>query len=253
MRHTPYLIHCSYFSVKHNAPTLTPPVMRPRRTIHLPFKYNDFVDSGTLVNQLVHLQDNELHVLIDDHTPFLAAIHAIATSEALLCSIRDDNASDPATVSEACRSTYWTEWLSAMHEELASLKAKGVYEEIPSLPPSRKAVQCKWVLHIKCDKAGEISHFKAHLVAKGFTQIPGQDFTFTFAPVARWDSIRSLLCLAAINDFDICQLDVKTAYLNGPLDEEIYMCVPEGSLSHLLIGDCAKVFTASAKLAVSGI
>ena len=115
-----------------------------------------------------------------------------------------------------------------MHEELASLKAKGVYEEIPSLLPSRKAVQCKWVLYIKRDKAGEISRFKARLVAKSFTQIPGQDFTFTFVPVAHWDSIHSLLCLAAINNFEIRQLDVKMAYLNGPLDEEIYMRVPEG-------------------------
>jgi hypothetical protein len=115
-----------------------------------------------------------------------------------------------------------------MHEELQSLKAKGVYEEIDDLPPGRKAVHCKWVLHVKRDKTGHISRFKARLVAKGFTQIPGQDFTFTFAPVARWDSIRSLLCIAALNDHELRQLDVKTAYLNGPLDEEIYMRTPEG-------------------------
>ena len=202
--------------------------MRPQRAIRPPSKYNDFVDSGTLVGQLVHLGDDEILIPIDDHIPFLTAIDAIATSDALLCSIRDESATDPATIAEARRSSYWTEWLSAMHEELASLKAKGVYEEIPSLPPGRKAVQCKWVLHIKRDKSGDISHFKARLVAKGFTQIPGQDFTFTFAPVARWDSIRSLLCIATINDFEIRQLNVKTAYLNGPLDEEIYMRVPDG-------------------------
>ena len=115
-----------------------------------------------------------------------------------------------------------------MHEELASLKVKGIYEEVEAVPPHRKPVQCKWVLHIKRDKTGAISRFKAHLVAKGFTQIPGQDFSFTFAPVARWDSICSILCLAAINDFELRQLDVKTAYLNGLLKEEIYMRAPEG-------------------------
>lgn len=84
---------------------------------------------------------------------------------------------------------------------------------------------------IKCDKASNISRFEACLVVKGFTQIPGQDFTFTFVPVARWDSIRPLLCIAAIRDYEIHQLDhldVKTAYLNGPLEEEIYLRVPEG-------------------------
>jgi hypothetical protein len=76
--------------------------------------------------------------------------------------------------------------------------------------------------------SGFADGFKARLVAKGFTQISSQDFTFTFAPVAHWDSIRTLLCITALNNFKLCQLDVKTAYLNGPLDEEIYMKSPEG-------------------------
>jgi hypothetical protein len=90
-------------------------------------------------------------------------------------------------------------------------------------------VQSKWVLCIKRDKDGQISRFKGRLVAKGFTQIFGQDFTFTFAPVARWDSIRSILCIATINNFELRHIDVKNAYLNAPLDEEIYMVAPEGS------------------------
>jgi hypothetical protein len=202
--------------------------MRPRRTICLPSKYHDFVDSGTLIQQLTVLNDGEINVPIDPTLPLLSTIETIASVDAMLCSVQDDSATDPATIAEARRSKYWTEWLAAIHEELASLKAKGVYEEVDSLPHGRKAVQCKWVLHIKRDKSGDISRFKARLVAKGFTQIPGQDFTFTFAPVARWDSIRSLLCLAALHDFELRQLDVKTAYLNGPLEEEIYMRVPDG-------------------------
>ena len=90
-------------------------------------------------------------------------------------------------------------------------------------------MQHKWVLHIKRDKSNAISRFKACLVAKGFTQIPGQDFNYTFAPVARWDSIRTVLSLAAVHDYELRQLDVKTAYLNRPLDEEIYMHAPPGS------------------------
>jgi hypothetical protein len=110
-------------------------------------------------------------------------------ADSLICAIQDDDAVDPKTVTEACNSKYSSEWLSAISEELESLKAKQTYEPVDSLPPGRKAVQCKWVLHIKHDKLNHIARFKARLVAKGFTQIPGQDFTYTFAPIARWDSI----------------------------------------------------------------
>ena len=139
-----------------------------------------------------------------------------------------DDERDPPTARHALRSKYWNEWLAAMHEELEALKAKDVYEEVSELPPGRKAVQCKWVLRIKRDKDGQISRFKGRLVAKGFTQVFGQDFTFTFAPVARWDSIRSILCIATLNDYELRHIDVKNAYLNAPLQEEIYMVAPEG-------------------------
>jgi hypothetical protein len=152
----------------------------------------------------------------------------MSSTEAIICAVEEDNATDPKSIAEAKQSGYWTEWLAAIHAELESLNEKGVYEEVRHIPPDRKPVKCKWVLHVKRDKSGAIARFKARLVAKGFTQIPGQDFTFTFAPVARWDSIRTLLSLAAIHDLELRQLDVKTAYLNGPLEEEIYMRAPEG-------------------------
>jgi Reverse transcriptase (RNA-dependent DNA polymerase) len=158
---------------------------------------------------LLLLDEDELTIPITDGTTLQSTLDSLSVADVHAYALRDDDASDPSTVTEAKRSKYWSEWLAAMHEELASLKAKGVYEEVEAVPPHRKPVQCKWVLHIKRDKTGAISHFKARLVAKGFTQIPGQDFSFTFAPVTRWDSIRSILCLAAINDFELRQLDVK--------------------------------------------
>jgi hypothetical protein len=146
----------------------------------------------------------------------------------IICGITDDAAVDPTTVTQARNSKYWNEWLAAMHEELQSLNAKHTYEPVHSLPAGRRAVQSKWVLHIKRDKDNTISQFKARLVAKGFTQIPGQDFNYTFAPVARWDSIWAVLSIATLNDYELRQLDVKTAYLNGLLEEEIYMVAPPG-------------------------
>lgn len=141
--------------------------------------------------------------------------------------IDDSSATDPRSIKEAQRSIYWAQWLAAIYEELEALKAKGVYEDVDVLPPGRQAVDCKWVLHIKRDSSGRIARFKARLVARGFTQIPGQDFTYTFAPVARWDSIRILLTIGASRDMELRHIDIKTAFLNGPLTEEIYMKRPD--------------------------
>jgi hypothetical protein len=141
--------------------------------------------------------------------------------------IDDPLAKDPKTIREAQLSVFWAHWLTALYEELESLKAQGVYVEVDELPPGRKAVDSKWVLHIKHNGQGLISRFKARLVAKGFTQIPGQDFTYTFAPVARWESIRVLLAIVATYDWELRQVDMKTAFLNGPLEEEIYMNKPD--------------------------
>lgn len=101
-----------------------------------------------------------------------------------------------------------------------------MYDEVSSLPPGRKAIDAKWVLHIKRNEDGQISRFKARLVAKGFNQIPGQDFNYTFAPVARWDSIRTVLAIAAVRNLYLRHVDIKTAFLNGPLGEEIYLKKP---------------------------
>ena len=96
------------------------------------------------------------------------------------------------------------------------------------LPPGRKAIGCKWVLRIKKGVDGSVEKFKARLVAKGYAQKEGLDFNETFAPVAKMTSIRTLLALAAQYGLEVHQMDVKTAFLNGDLEEEIYMEQPEG-------------------------
>lgn len=99
---------------------------------------------------------------------------------------------------------------------------------ISDLPPGSKAVGCKWVFRVKRNTDGSVQTFKARLVAQGFSQREGIDYFDTYAPVARLTSIRVLLDLASINDLYVHQMDVKTAFLNGDLDEEVYMKQPEG-------------------------
>ena len=91
-----------------------------------------------------------------------------------------------------------------------------------------KTLPCKWVFKVKYDQAGDIQRFKARLVAKGFKQIAGIDFGETFAPVAKQSTLRLLWTLAAKRDWEVENIDIKTAFLNGDLDEEIYMDMPPG-------------------------
>jgi Reverse transcriptase (RNA-dependent DNA polymerase) len=129
---------------------------------------------------------------------------------------------DPASYAEAMQSDNTTEWTDACQYEIDALSKNNTWELV-DLPAGRKAVKSKWVFKLKSD-----GRYRARLVAKGFTQIPGIDYDETFSPVARFESLRLLLALAALEDWEIHQLDVKSAFLNGVLDEEIYMEQPQG-------------------------
>jgi len=96
------------------------------------------------------------------------------------------------------------------------------------MPPDCKIIDSKWVFKIKCGPNSKIDKYKARLVAKGYMQIEGLDYTDTFAPVTKFTTIRSLLALAAQHDLEVHQVDVKAAFLNGELEEEIYLRPPPG-------------------------
>ncbi|GJT81622.1 zinc finger, CCHC-type containing protein [Tanacetum coccineum] len=100
--------------------------------------------------------------------------------------------------------------------------------ELTDLPSGCKALGCKWILKRKMKVDGSIDKYKARLVIQGFRQNKGIDFFDTYAPVARISTIRLLLALTALHDLVIHQMDVKTAFLNGDLDDEIYMKQPKG-------------------------
>lgn len=137
---------------------------------------------------------------------------------------------EPQTYKEAVSSEDAEKWEQAMAEEMASLKKNKTWNLEP-LPPTRRAIDCKWVYKIKRKPDGSVDRYKARLCAKGYLQQKGIDYSETFAPVVRYDSVRVLLAIATINDMDIKQFDVKTAFLYGELTEEVFMKQPEGFVS----------------------
>ena len=114
------------------------------------------------------------------------------------------------------------EWKTACREELEALRKRKVFELV-DLPSGRKVIKNRWVFDVKTD-----GRKKARLVAKGFSQVEGIDFDQIFSPVVRFETVRLILALAALEDWHISGVDVKSAYLYGKLDEEIYMEQPEG-------------------------
>lgn len=94
-------------------------------------------------------------------------------------------------------------------------------------------VGCKWVYKLKRDMNGAITRYKVRLVAQGFTQVPGIDYIDTFAPVAKFSTLRILLVLAAHYDWEVHQMEMKNANLNGELTKTIYMCEPPGFINSI--------------------
>ena len=100
--------------------------------------------------------------------------------------------------------------------------------ELVDLPRGKTTVGCKWVFTVKYKYDGSLERYKARLVAKGFTKTYGIDYLETFTPVTKLNSVRVLLSLAANRDWPLQQLDIKNAFLNGDLEEEVYMDAPLG-------------------------
>ncbi|GJZ76937.1 retrovirus-related pol polyprotein from transposon TNT 1-94 [Tanacetum coccineum] len=131
---------------------------------------------------------------------------------------------EPKNVNEALTDD---SWIVAMQEELNQFIANDVWELVPQ-PRNMTIIGTKWVFRNKLDENGIVSRNKARLVAQGYNQQEGIDYDETYAPVARLESIRILLAYACALDFKLFQMDVKSAFLNGFINEEVYVAQPPG-------------------------
>lgn len=154
--------------------------------------------------------------------------HKLSRSYALFVS-QLSAVSIPSNLQEALADSRWTQ---AMEEEMAALKRNTTWELVP-LPTGKKTVGCRWIFTVKYKADGTIERYKARLVAKGYTQSYGLDYQETFAPVAKLNTVRVLLSLAANQNWPLLQFDVKNAFLHGELSEEVYMDPPPGIPEYL--------------------
>jgi hypothetical protein len=133
----------------------------------------------------------------------------------------------------SCQPTYFKEvakephWVQAMNQEIDSIEKNQTWDLV-DFPSHKKSIGVKWVYKTKLNEKGQIEKHKERLVSKGFSQQPGIDYGETFAPVARLDTVRTLLDIAAHHKWQVYQMDVKSAFLNGFLEEEVYVNQPPG-------------------------
>jgi hypothetical protein len=146
----------------------------------------------------------------------------------------------PTSIAEAYASPDADDWKEAVHNEIDSNLSNGTWE-LTERPYGCKPVGCKSVSKKKLRPDGTIEKYKARLVAKGYTQKEGEDFFDTYSPVARLTTIGALLSLAASYGLIVHQMDIKTAFLNGELDEKIYIDQPDGFIAEGQEGKVCKL------------
>ncbi|KAA0036987.1 putative mitochondrial protein [Cucumis melo var. makuwa] len=134
------------------------------------------------------------------------------------------SAIEPSIIDVALKDEYW---INVMQEELLQFKDNNVWTLVPK-PEGANIIGTKWIFKNKTDEAGYVMRNKALLVAQGYAQVEGVDFNEIFAPVAKLEAIRLLLGISCIRRFELYQMDVKSAFLNGYLNEEVYVAQPKG-------------------------
>ena len=145
----------------------------------------------------------------------------------LLQSSLSASQAEPRTYKQSQKRPDADQWTEAAEDELRAHAENGTWE-IVKLPPGKKAIGSRWFMKIKHKADGSIERYRARLVAKGYSQRPGFDYVETFAPTVRFAAVRTVLAIAALEDLELRSVDISHAFLNGDLEEEIYMDQPEG-------------------------
>ncbi|GKA99469.1 retrovirus-related pol polyprotein from transposon TNT 1-94 [Tanacetum coccineum] len=169
-------------------------------------------------------KDHPLHKIIGDPKSSVRTRGQLANSCLFACLL---SSIEPANVAEALKDA---DWVSAMQDELDQFARLKVWRLVPR-PEGKTIIKTKWIFKNKKDESSLVIRNKARLVAVGYCQQEGIDYDETFAPVARIEAIRLFLAYAAHKDFTVFQMDVKTAFLNGILKEEVYVGQPPGFVS----------------------
>ncbi|KAK1680163.1 hypothetical protein QYE76_041011 [Lolium multiflorum] len=187
---------------------VTPP--RPRKT-------KEEIEARRLARR-----ERQLERLEHTHDKVLGDVRAKVSTRRQLANFSNHHAYislvEPKKVFEALEDS---DWLEAMHEELNNFKRNKVWTLVEKPKECRNVIGTKWIFKNKQDEFGNVVRNKARLVAQGFSQVEGIDFGETYAPVARLESIRILLAYASHHNFKLQHMDVKSAFLNGPLHEEL--------------------------------
>lgn len=136
---------------------------------------------------------------------------------------------EPECYDEAMESDEKKKWLDVMQDEIKSLHDNHTFD-LMKLPKGKKALENRWIFRVKQESTSTSPRYKARLVVKGFRQRKGVDFNEIFSPVVKMSSIRTVLSLAATLNLEVEKMDVKTAFLHGDLEEEIYVKQPDGFL-----------------------
>ena len=154
---------------------------------------------------------------------FVEALDFVIAEQANL----SDSTTDPKTLKEALQRSDADRWYHAALEEVESLIENGTFT-VRERKPGDKPIGARWVLRVKRKADGSIERYKGRVVAKGYSQRPGFDYTETFAPTAKWAALRAIFATAALRDMEIESVDISSAFLNGDLQEVITMDVFEG-------------------------
>ncbi|SMQ52991.1 unnamed protein product [Zymoseptoria tritici ST99CH_3D7] len=151
-------------------------------------------------------------------------------SDTVKIQLSSDDPVEPKSYKDVEKNQYEAEWVTAMTDEYSSLIENATWEIVDeaSLPAHKRALSGKWVFKVKRDDKGNVHRFKARWVVRGFEQEEGIDFNETFASVVKPISYKMLFALALINGWKVHQIDVKTAFLYGKIDEEVYVRLPPG-------------------------